>query len=74
MRKDKDYKNVIFSADVIKGAARLFLDKVPKLKKIDKLTSFRLTQSDSVRWTYDSEDEFFADYRRGFEHALTWKM
>lgn len=63
MKKTKVYKQTRFSADVIREALRTFrLQQGPKEEKKSRLyLSVEVEDSD---WNHDSEDEFFADYRR----------
>jgi len=66
MRKTKYYKQTRFSADVIREALRAFRSE-PGLK--DKVKSpsplYLSVEVEDSKWKHDSEDEFFADYRRG---------
>ena len=69
MKKTKHYKQTRFSADVIREALRAFRSQQgPKDQEKSRLyLSVEVEDSD---WTYDSEDEFFADYRRASGGAL----
>jgi len=63
MQKTKQYPHTIFSADVIKQA-RDVLDRETGHRENDKPGLSLTVTVDGARWAYDSEDEFFADYRR----------
>ena len=66
--KQKDYERVVFTPEVIKEA-------VEELKAIlsdqSELTSqsYTVRVSSEEKWYYDTEDEFFTDYRKGCELA-----
>lgn len=66
--KNKDYDRTIFPVEVIKKA----LSHLEALPKVDKRTfdypSYRLCRGNE-RWHYDTPEEFFAEYRKGFESA-----
>jgi predicted nucleotide-binding protein len=73
MKKEKKYTNVNFSADHIQEAiqewSKLFLNE--KHEKIG--SDLQITKGSEI-WDYDSDQEFFADYRRGFSRATIHKM
>jgi len=68
MKKEKTYKWVKFTPDVIKKALGELQKYTPIKKKGDYfLESLTLTiHFGTERWTYDDENEFFADYRSNF--------
>ena len=80
MKKEKEYRHVRFSADVIKAATRKLDETITEFGK--KEVSFYLTINlGSEVWLHDTESEFFADYHRspidahyrrdvGYEHGL----
>ena len=63
MKKVKDYRQVRFSADVIKEASREFKHQVDPDEQHESRYSLKVEVDDS-EWHHDSLDEFFADYRR----------
>ena len=68
MKKSKRYRNVHFSADHIKEASETFEAQLSEKQreKLEANTSF--TRYDET-WSYDSEAEFFSQYRQGIESA-----
>jgi hypothetical protein len=67
--KTTTYRRTIFKAEIIQEAfallIRLSSDKDMKSRQCDRKT---LAQGD-VRWVYDADEEFFADYRKGCTSA-----
>ncbi len=64
LTKSKTYYNVRFSADTLHGATEVFRGQADHGNdESDSQPSMRVKIDDS-EWEYDSEDEFFADYRR----------
>ncbi len=69
MRKQKDYERTRFSADVIREAVRIFRSQMgPEPRPDSRL--YLTVQVDDADWTHDSEDQFFADYRRSTRGAV----
>lgn len=68
-KKEKAYKNVIFTTEVIKEAFEILLATIPELSKKPCHQILEITLPSQEHWAHDSEDEFFADYRRGFNFA-----
>jgi predicted nucleotide-binding protein len=67
MEKTKDYRYVRFTADVIQDALALWINMVSGK---DVQTWNRFTETDNEKWTFDSDEEFFAAYRRPSTNAL----
>lgn len=67
--KTKTYNRVIFTQDVINEAIDMVEATLPEKQR--KLTSVTLDIElpSGELWSHDSEEEFFADYRKGFEEA-----
>lgn len=65
MERTKRYESAIFSAEVIKEAVKVFdsFDTEDTLQKILTID----TEKDT--WRYDTENEFYAAYREGFNRA-----
>lgn len=70
MRKRKEYRNARFSAEVIKEAARVFDSQVAdKGRRATDPTLKMSTSKAGEDWSYDSENEFYSDYRQGPQEA-----
>ena len=67
--KTKTYDRVIFTPDVIKTAVEVLVVTLPEKKRDLKYQNLKIDLSSGERWLHDSEDEFFADYLKGFEEA-----
>lgn len=70
MKKVKNFRRAHFSADVIKEAATRFEERVPHELKEKPVTHNYVVQTQNDEWTHDSEEEFFADYRREIREAV----
>ncbi len=64
MEKEKTYRRVRFSADVIREAATTLKKQTAATEKGQPNSSILKVEVDGATWNHDSEDEFFADYRR----------
>jgi len=66
--KEKTYSRVIFTPEVIKEAVQLLRKTLPEE---NELLSGILTikVSPIEEWHHDTEEEFFADYLKGFEYV-----
>lgn len=62
--KSKTYNGVIFTPEVIKEAVDLVSGRNP----IDE--TLRIELPSGEEWEHDKEEEFFADYRKGFGYAV----
>ena len=68
MKKETFYGGVHFSADTLREAIQVFRAQMDT----DAESDFDLNMAvkiDDSEWTYDSEEEFFADYRRSSNRA-----
>jgi predicted nucleotide-binding protein len=71
MKKELAYARTIFSADVLQEGLKTFRQLLPDEHKENMFLSSRnVQQVDGARWYFDSDEEFFAEYRRGFKSAL----
>ncbi len=70
--KIREYKRVIFTPEVIKEAAQVLRETLPSKSKI-RHQILRISLSPQERWEHDTEEEFFADYRKGFKDVLFWQ-
>lgn len=69
MEKHKLYANTRFSEDVLRAGASAFRSRVPLSgKEAERL--FLTVEVDGADWHHDSEEEFFADYRRSARGAV----
>ena len=63
LKKEKKYPNVRFSAETLREAIQVFRTQTNTNDESDMWSSLSVDIDDS-EWTYDSEEEFFADYRK----------
>lgn len=65
--KEKLYPHVIFSPEVIREAVYTLKNALPKENEetVPK-QEFMVKTSSTETWRHDNEEEFFADYRKGF--------
>ena len=68
-RKQKTYERIIFTPEVIKEALEVLLTTLPDTDKNLPRQTLEISLPSKENWLHDSEDEFFADYRRGFNQA-----
>jgi predicted nucleotide-binding protein len=62
MEKSKVYYDIRFSADVIRSALEIYQGKLPK--KVEILINDRTATHGGETWEFDSNEEFFAIYRK----------
>lgn len=63
--KEKAYNDIIFFPEVIRQADSVIVNSLPKGNmNTAQMLSIKLLSGEE--WKHDNEDEFFADYRRGF--------
>lgn len=68
--KDKTYDRVIFTPEVIQQAARALEENASsKEKNITVSLDLNVNLETGEKWTHNSPEEFFADYRKGFKSA-----
>jgi hypothetical protein len=67
--KKKTYHRIIFTPEVIKEAREVLEATLPHEKRKLRLETLEIELSSGEEWAHDSEEEFFADYRKGFEEA-----
>ena len=63
LKKEKQYPNVRFSAETLREAIQVFRTQTNTNDESDMWSLLSVDIDDSA-WTYDSEEEFFADYRK----------
>lgn len=68
-KKEKTYDRVIFTPEVIKEAVDRVITTLPEKQKEMTSKNFRIAVSPEESWAHDTEEEFFADYRKDFQHA-----
>jgi hypothetical protein len=66
--KTKVYNRIIFTPAIIKTAVDVLVASLPEKKRDLRLNSLEIELSEE-KWEHDSEDEFFADYIKGFDEA-----
>jgi hypothetical protein len=70
LRKRKEYPGVKFPASVIKAAHQVFLQCLPEEnRQWVKSASSPHTRTGLEEWTFDKEEEFFAEYRKEISQA-----
>lgn len=71
MRKTKGYKGVLFSADVVREAHQTAIQLLeePDPGNVTRELTHRGISRGNERWSFDSDEEFFAEYRQGFTSA-----
>jgi predicted nucleotide-binding protein len=67
VEKAKNYTRTLFSADVVREAFEVYKNGLPKGSRSEDLT--RSVALDGVDWEFDSNEEFFAAYRKCRESA-----
>lgn len=67
--KKKTYERVIFTPEVIKETEQALVATLAWKNRKMTGQSFLISLSTGEQWDYDNEEEFFADYRKGFRHA-----
>lgn len=72
MEKSKTYENVRFSSDTIRDALKVFTDGLPRFRKLH--TTMRRIHRDEETWNFDSDEEFFAAFRKPCSSASLHKF
>lgn len=67
--KTKKYNRVIFTPEVIKEAFNTLEEIIPKGKRQLTFVRRKIVLSPQEEWEHDTDEEFFADYIKGFESA-----
>jgi len=67
MEKSKDYNRIKFSPEKLKEAISKWSEKVPDKTKIE--VNQRSIELLDESWSYDSDEEFFADFRKEYKRA-----
>lgn len=73
MQKEFTYERTRFSADVLVEAADTLLQGVEPKKEGESPSLYLSVELDEGTWKHDTEDEFFADYRRSSKGAVYGK-
>ena len=71
--KTKRYARVVFTPEVIEEAAAVTRDALPQGRRDVNECYLTIELADGETWDYDSEEEFYAAYRAGFQHASLMK-
>lgn len=72
--KEKRYDRVIFTPEVIKGAVNVLVATLAGKERKQTWQSLTIKMSTQEKWSYNNEEEFFADYVKGFEYAWFSKL
>lgn len=72
MEKTKKYNNIIFSAEVLKKVVDTLISMVSEEKKARG--SILTIKHGNEEWNYDTDEEFYADYRKKPCHAHLYKQ
>jgi hypothetical protein len=67
--KKKYYSRVIFTQKIIKEAEATMLESLPKGKGKLESQLLHLKLPSGEEWSHTNEDEFFADYNKGFSYV-----
>lgn len=67
--KTKTYRNVKFPPEIIKEANNIFLSFLNEDNKQPYSREFRIYFDNDETWSYENEDEFYAEYRKEIECA-----
>ena len=67
--KTKSYDRVIFTPEIIKEAVDVLVATLSAEERTLRFEGLKIELSSEEEWTHDNEDEFFADYRKGFKSA-----
>ena len=70
LTKSKDYDRVIFSPEVINAAVDVIAINLPEEQSDLTRMTLHIELPSGEEWTHDNENEFFADYRKDFVHAV----
>lgn len=71
--KKKTYNRVIFTPEVMKRAENVLASTLEEKDRKITTQFLRIQLSATEKWEHDTEEEFFADYQRGFEQAYVYK-
>jgi len=72
-RLHKYFTYTLFPPEVIRQAKERLQERGAQAKEEDGFNHLSLESTEGLHEDYDSEDEFFAAYRKGFRHA-TWEF
>jgi predicted nucleotide-binding protein len=69
MKKEQQYRRSVFNANVVQEALETFRQLIPA-EETERYNSRIVQKEDGVQWSFDNDDEYFAEYRRGFAYSL----
>jgi predicted nucleotide-binding protein len=75
MENEKVYRNTYFPPEVIMEAVNVLTSFIEEEKSQRSDSQRRITFESEESWSYDTDEEFFADYRKPFNNAsyyLSW--
>lgn len=67
--KTKIFRNVKFPPEIIKEANNIFLSFLNDDNKQPYSREFKISFDNDESWSYENEDEFYAEYRKEIEYA-----
>ena len=70
--KTKTYDRVIFTPEVIGQVEHAMKQAIPRSS--EQSVDFDIRVTDHEQWAHDSEEEFFADYRKPFRSATVYQV
>jgi hypothetical protein len=71
--KEKTYPGAKFPPETLKMARDVLVEYVEEqYTKYYKQGSNRKTRTGLESWTFDNDEEFFAEYRKEIDYALIW--
>jgi hypothetical protein len=73
-KKEKEFRNVIFTPEAITEVAKALESRLGRVERRMGQTSLNITSSSGETWELNSENEFFAEYRKGFDNARFGKF
>jgi len=68
-KKEKRYRRVIFTPEVIRESVKVLESTVSWTSRLVARATLDIRLPTEEKWSLGSEDEFFAEYRKGFQYA-----
>jgi len=74
MKKNLHYDRVIFTPEVIRESVQMLESLISWMHRRSGRADLNIKLPSGEEWKIDSEDEFFAEYRKGFQEAWFGKF
>jgi hypothetical protein len=74
MKRGMQYDRVIFTPEVIRESVQILESLISWIHRRAGKADLNIKLSSGEEWTMDSEDEFFTEYRKGFQEAWFGKF